>query len=150
MKIKEFKNYETKIKFFPEFQCPLYFGGGEFLENCDEKSIIYSNLCNPDFLNKINSKLVNKISLDTDISNLKLTNIFISADYGFPGNSLKEMVIPDGNHEGDLYMHFNIEGVSFECKIINKVKDVNRKTLLESCSYIDIYEGYINVKLQVV
>lgn len=41
MKIKEFKNYETKIKFFPGFQCPLYFGCGEFLENCDEKSIIY-------------------------------------------------------------------------------------------------------------
>lgn len=92
--------------------------------------------------------LTNEISIDMDINDLKLTNI--SVDYEFSGDSLGEMVIPDGNHEEYLYMHFNIEGISFECKIINKVKDVNRKTLLESSSYIDVYEGHINVKLQVV
>ena len=149
MKIKDFRDYTIEVKYFPEFQDNYYFGGGEFLD-ADEKSIIYANLCNKDFLNKVNDELENKISIDMDINEINLTNITIRNQLFGTYDSLKEIGIIDGNHEGYLTLYFNINNETrFHCDLDINVDDVQNAVILEECSIVRICKGRLFPKLTI-
>lgn len=149
MRIRDFKDYTIEVKYFPEFQDPSYFGGGEFLD-ADEKSIIYANLCNEDFLQKINDELENKISIDMDIDEVNLTNITVENDLCGKYNNLKEIGIIDGNHDGFLTLCFDINNETrFYCDLYINADDVRNAVILEECSYITICKGRLFPKLTI-
>lgn len=147
MNIQNFSDYKVKVRYFPEFQSPYCFGGGEFLEDIGLKSVIYCALCNEDFLNNVNSLLDNKISLDTDINDIELSNVKVLSAMTHGDWNLKEEGIPDTNHEGGFIFKFTINDVDIIANLYGEISDIQGANSIIKCSYIEIYEGYLKFKL---
>lgn len=151
MNIQSFSDYKVRIKYVPGFQDPYDFQCGEFLEDIDLKSIIYSALCNEDFLNAVNNFLndnnKDKISLNTDINTLELSNIQVFQPMIGGNCDLKECGIPDTNHEGGFVFWFTLNSVDMEADWLCNINDVQGKNCIAKCDYIEICEGYLKFKL---